>query len=80
MSKALLDRNNYLRNDKDELIKELAELLGGKERLTVWLNVPHPVLDGRTPQSYLDEGKSEVLEYFIYAIETGQQTSCKSFL
>lgn len=52
--------------------KRLAELLGGSENALIWLNSPHPVLDNRTPESYVQEGKLEVLEYFIHAIETGQ--------
>ena len=58
----------------ESLIGQLEQLLGGAEKAEIWLNSPHPALDGRTPQSYLDEGKLEVLEYFIHAIETGQPT------
>jgi len=57
---------------KPELMERLAELLGGSENALIWLNSPHPVLDNRTPESYVEEGKLEVLEYFIHAIETGQ--------
>lgn len=57
---------------KPELMERLAELLGGSENALIWLNSPHPVLDNRTPKSYVQEGKLEVLEYFIHAIETGQ--------
>jgi len=55
-----------------ELMERLAELLGGSENALIWLNSPHPVLNSRTPESYVQEGKLEVLEYFIHAIETGQ--------
>ncbi|HIK12899.1 MAG TPA: DUF2384 domain-containing protein [Oscillatoriaceae cyanobacterium M33_DOE_052] len=55
-----------------KLMERLAELLGGTEEALIWLKSPHPVLDNRTPESYVKEGKLEVLEYFIHAIETGQ--------
>ena len=55
-----------------QLMERLGELLGGSENALIWLNSPHPVLDNRTPESYVQEGKLEVLEYFIQAIETGQ--------
>lgn len=55
-----------------QLIERLGGLLGGSHNADIWLNSPHPVLEGRTPKSYMDEGKLEVLEYFIHAIETGQ--------
>ncbi|GAB4298630.1 MAG: hypothetical protein Fur0025_37150 [Oscillatoriaceae cyanobacterium] len=55
-----------------KLMERLAELLGGTEQALIWLKSPHPVLDNRTPESYVEEGKLEVLEYFIHAIETGQ--------
>ncbi len=52
---------------------ELANLLGGMENAQIWINTPHPLLDGRTPISYNQEGKLQsVLTYFITAIETGQ--------
>lgn len=52
---------------------QLSNLLGGWENTQIWLNTPHPVLGGRTPQSYNNEGKlQEILKYFIMAIETGQ--------
>lgn len=57
---------------KAQLMERLAELLGGLENALIWLNSPHPVLDNRTPESYVKEGKLEVLEYFIHGIETGQ--------
>jgi hypothetical protein len=66
----LLKQNQQKR--EPELMERLAELLGGSENALIWLNSPHPVLDNRTPESYVQEGKLEVLEYFIQAIETGQ--------
>ena len=57
----------------EELVKRLAELVGGVDNAKSWLNSPHPLLGDRTPKSYEDEGKLErVLSYFIHAIETGQ--------
>lgn len=62
-------------NKKELLIDRLAELLGGKENARNWLDSPNPVLGGRTPQSYSSEGKlTDVLSYFIMAIETGQSS------
>jgi uncharacterized protein (DUF2384 family) len=57
---------------KAQLMERLTELLGGSKNALIWLNSPHPVLDSRTPKSYVQEGKLEILEYFIHAIETGQ--------
>jgi Protein of unknown function (DUF2384) len=52
---------------------ELANLLGSMDNAQIWINTPHPLLDGRTPISYNQEGKlQEILTYFITAIETGQ--------
>jgi hypothetical protein len=57
---------------KKDLLGQMCGILGGPENLALWLNTPHPLLDGRTPQSYIDEGHLQVLSYFINAIETGQ--------
>lgn len=54
------------------LKEKLAYLLGGENNAEIWLNSPHPMLGDRTPQSYVNEGKIEVLEDFIHAIATGQ--------
>lgn len=55
-----------------QLLERLAELLGGSDNARIWLNSPHPILDNRTPESYVEKNQLEVLEYFIHAIETGQ--------
>ncbi len=57
---------------KEELIARLSQLIGGLDNAKLWLNTPHPLIGGRTPQSYLDEGDLKVLSYFVHAIETGQ--------
>jgi uncharacterized protein (DUF2384 family) len=70
-----MTKTSFVKEQKakqDKLLKQLAGLLGGVDNLDKWLNLPHPVLDHKTPQSYVDQGKLEVLEYFINAIETGQ--------
>ncbi len=55
------------------LIGRLRELLDGSvEYVRIWLRAPHPDLGGRTPFSYLVEGKPEVVEALVSAIETGQ--------
>ncbi|URD53615.1 MbcA/ParS/Xre antitoxin family protein [Chroococcidiopsis sp. CCNUC1] len=54
-------------------IVQLRELLDGSmEYVRIWLRSPHPDLGGRTPLSYLVEGKPEVVEALIYAYEVGQ--------
>jgi len=54
-------------------IVQLRELLDGSmEYVRIWLRSPHPDLGGRTPLSYLIEGKPEVVEALIYAYEVGQ--------
>ena len=55
------------------LTKRLRELLDGDmSYVRIWLKVPHPDLEGRTPLSYLQEGRAEVVETLIYMLETGQ--------
>jgi hypothetical protein len=55
------------------LTSRLRELLDGSiEYVRIWLRSPHPDLAGRTPLSYLLEGKPEVVEALVAAIETGQ--------
>ncbi|MFO1352794.1 MAG: antitoxin Xre/MbcA/ParS toxin-binding domain-containing protein [Gammaproteobacteria bacterium] len=55
------------------IINRLRELLDGNmEYVRIWLKAPHPDLDGRTPLSYLEEGKSAAVETLIHMIETGQ--------
>lgn len=56
-----------------QTIVQLRELLDGSmEYVRIWLRSPHPDLGGRTPLSYLIEGKPEVVEALIYAYEVGQ--------
>lgn len=56
-----------------QMIVQLRELLDGSmEYVRIWLRSPHPDLGGRTPLSYLVEGKPEVVEALIYAYEVGQ--------
>ena len=56
-----------------QLVSRLRELLDGSMELArIWLRSPHPDLGGRTPLSYLLDGKPEVVEAFVHAIETGQ--------
>lgn len=56
-----------------QMIVQLRELLDGSmEYVRIWLRSPHPDLGGRTPLSYLIEGKPEVVEALIYAYEVGQ--------
>ena len=55
------------------LVNRLRELLDGSiEYVRIWLRAPHPDLGGRTPLSYLIDGKPEVVEVLVRAIETGQ--------
>jgi hypothetical protein len=55
------------------LIGRLRELLDGSmEYVRVWLRAPHPDLGGRTPMSYLLEGRPDAVEALVQAIEAGQ--------
>jgi hypothetical protein len=55
------------------LTGRLRELLDGSiEYVRIWLRAPHPDLGGRSPLSYLLEGKPEVVEALVRAMETGQ--------
>jgi hypothetical protein len=54
----------------EQLIEQLSRQMGGQMYyVNIWLNSPHPDLDNRTPQSFLDEGKIEVVESLAWAME-----------
>jgi hypothetical protein len=56
-----------------QIMEQLRQFMGGSvDSVNIWLNSPHPYLDNRTPQSFLDEDKPEVVEYLVWAMETGQ--------
>jgi len=50
----------------------LASLLGSKEKVKIWMNSPHPDLEGRTPLSVILEGKSTVVSEMLEAALAGQ--------
>jgi len=55
------------------LVTELHELLERSiDYVQIWLRSPNPQLGGRTALSYLLEGKIEVVEGLVYAMNTGQ--------
>ena len=55
------------------LIQRLSEELdGSKEYVRIWLTSPHPDFGGKSPMFYLQQGKIEVFEALIEAIEMGQ--------
>jgi uncharacterized protein (DUF2384 family) len=56
----------------NKLHKRLEQIIGDSENAKRWFNTPHPFLDGKTPQSLLDQGKFKTVDYIIYAIEVGQ--------
>ncbi len=56
---------NNQEREREELLLEMANILGGPENLDMWLKRPHPLLDGRTPQSYVDEGELRVLHTLL---------------
>lgn len=54
----------------DRLIEQLRQFMGGQMYyVNIWLDSPHPDLDNRTPQSFIDEGKLEVVESLAWAME-----------
>ena len=56
-----------------KLITTLRELLDGDMSLVrVWLKAPHPALGNAKPLDYLAEGRLDLVESLVYAIETGQ--------
>lgn len=61
-----------LAEKKKQLVQKLEELVGGAENAQLWLKSPHPFLDGKTPQSCLDEKKLDVVDYILSATELGQ--------
>jgi hypothetical protein len=38
----------------------------------VWLKAPHPALGGAKPLEYLEDGRLDLIEGLVHAIETGQ--------
>ncbi len=57
----------------DRVVTELRELLDGSmDYVQIWLRSPNPQLGGRTALSYLLEGKIEVVEELVHAMNTGQ--------
>ena len=56
-----------------KLVTTLRELLDGDMSLVrVWLKAPHPALGNAKPLDYLAEGRLDLVESLVYAIETGQ--------
>lgn len=56
----------------NKLHKRLEQIIGGSKNAQQWFATPHPFLDGKTPQSLLDQGKFKTVDYIIHAIEVGQ--------
>lgn len=55
------------------VVTELRKLLDGStDYVQIWLRSPNPQLGGRTALSYLLEGKIEVVEELVHAMNTGQ--------
>jgi CheY-like chemotaxis protein len=50
----------------------LARLLGSRENVRIWVNSPHPDLDGRTPLSVILEGRATVVTEMLEAALAGQ--------
>jgi len=50
----------------------LARLLGSREKVRMWVNSPHPDLDGRTPLRVILEGKATVVAEMLEAALAGQ--------
>ncbi len=55
----------------DQLLVRLKGLTGSLENSRVWLKTGHPDFAGKAPLEYLLEGKFEVVEDLIEAIEMG---------
>ena len=56
-----------------KLVTTLRELLDGDVSLVrVWLKAPHPALGNAKPLDYLTEGRLDLVEGLVHAIETGQ--------
>lgn len=55
-----------------EIHQALLELLGGEERLVrIWLEAPHPSLDGDTPQAVIEAGEAWAVLTLVRTIEQG---------
>lgn len=58
---------------REQLVEQLRRFMGGDMQcVNLWLNSPHPYLDNHTPESLLDEGELDTVEYLAWAMETGQ--------
>ena len=65
-----------LQDDLERLVRlvtKLRELLDGDMGLVrIWLKAPHPAFAGAKPLTVLEEGKLDLVEGLVHAIETGQ--------
>jgi hypothetical protein len=65
-----------IQDDMVRIMKMYQSLLdifdGSNHYVRIWLKAPHPDLGGQTPLSFLEDGKPEVVESLLRAIETGQ--------
>jgi uncharacterized protein (DUF2384 family) len=65
-----------LQSDLERLVRlvtRLRELLDGDMGLVrIWLKTPHPALGGNKPLAYLEDGRLDLVEGLVQAIETGQ--------
>ena len=55
------------------LVNSLRELFDGRmDMVRIWLNAPHPYLEGASPLGYLESGKLEAVGTLVHVMETGQ--------
>ena len=59
--------------DLMSLVNCLRELFDGRmDMVRIWLNAPHPYLEGASPFDYLENGKLDAVDTLVHLMETGQ--------
>lgn len=55
-----------------QIRETLLDLCGGNERsVDIWLNSPHPALEGETAQEVIDGGEAELIAELVEHIANG---------
>jgi uncharacterized protein (DUF2384 family) len=60
--------------DYEKEVRNLLRHVLTDKDIDVWLHRPNSQLDGRTPQSVIDEGRGKIIVDFAHDMITGQPT------
>jgi hypothetical protein len=67
-----IDSKDFSGKQLDSLIERMSEEFGGKKSALLWFNSPNLELGGKKPMYYVLQGKFDIIENLIDAIESGQ--------